>query len=101
MVCLCLLDIQVHATHSVYTPVGTMRLGGHFLTYDTLHLMHNAHMYNDSELPEHLQSVGAKMHCDLSTNESQLIDKSCEWHWYFLLLSMQKVGVSHVSAPRY
>ena len=61
--------------HSVYTPVGTMTLGGHFLTYNTLHLMHNAHVYNDSELPKHLQSVSAKMHRDLLTNESQSVDR--------------------------
>ena len=61
--------------HSVYTPVGTMTLGGHFLTYDTLHLMHNARMYDDSELPKHLQSVSAKMRRDLSTNESQSVDR--------------------------
>ena len=61
--------------HSVYTPVGTMTSGGHFLTYDTLHLTHNARVYDDSELPKHLQSVGAKMRRDLSTNESQSVDR--------------------------
>ena len=61
--------------HSVYTPIGTMTSGGHFLTYDTLHLMHNAHMYDDSELPKHLQSASPKMCHDLSTNESQSVDR--------------------------
>ena len=61
--------------HSVYMPIGTMTSGGHFLTYDTLHLMHNTHSYDDSELPKHLQSVSAKMRCDLSTEESQSVDR--------------------------
>ena len=61
--------------HSVYMPVGTMTSGGHFLTYHTFHLMHNACVYDDSELPKHLQSVSAKMCHDLSTNESQFVDR--------------------------
>ena len=61
--------------HSVYMPIGTMTLGGHFLTYNTLHLMHNAYVYDDSELPKCLQSVSTKMCCDLSTNESQSVDR--------------------------
>ena len=35
------------------------------------------------------------------TRVNLLIDKSCKWYWHFLLLSMQKVGVGHVSALRY
>ena len=61
--------------HSVYMPVGAMTLEGHFLTYDTLHLMYNAYVYDNSELPKHLQSVSAKMCCNLSTNKSQSVDR--------------------------
>lgn len=31
-----------HVAHAVYTPVHTFATGGHFLTYDTLHLTEQA-----------------------------------------------------------
>ena len=34
------------------------------------------------------------------TRVNLLIGKLCKWYWHFLLLSTQKVGVGHISAPR-
>jgi hypothetical protein len=41
--------------HAVYTPVKTIATGGHFFTYDTLHLTEIARAYDNSFLNQQLR----------------------------------------------
>jgi hypothetical protein len=60
--------------HTVYTPVGCMTSGGHFLTYDTMHLTYIARAYDMSNYPG--ASVNdPKKRSEYATNESQSVDR--------------------------
>lgn len=52
--------------HMVYTPVGGMTSGGHFMLYDTMHLTYLSQRYNTLHLPGPSTFRG-----ELATNEAQ------------------------------
>jgi len=58
--------------HMVYTPVGGMTSGGHFLMYDTMHLTYLSRMYDASPLPGQ-NGQKPTMQYDYATNEAQSI----------------------------
>ena len=60
--------------HSVYTPVRTQMLGGHFLMYDTMHQTYAARGYDTSKYPN-ADTDGIRLRGDYSTNESQSVDR--------------------------
>jgi hypothetical protein len=58
------------AWHTVYTPVGGMTSGGHFLAYDTMHLTYLSRSYDMSKYPG-----TDERRSEHATNESQSIDR--------------------------
>ena len=64
--------------HMVYTPVGEMSSGGHFLSYDTMHLTYLAHTFDDLPMP-HIQKGFTKLRRSYVTNECQSVDRQILW----------------------
>ena len=60
--------------HMVYTPVGGATLGGHFLTYDTMHLTYLARAFDNSPKP-HVSKGYPKLRRSYATNECQSVDR--------------------------
>jgi hypothetical protein len=60
--------------HMVYTPVGGMTSGGHFLSYDTMHLTYLARAFDDSP-KSGVQKGSSMLRRDYSTNECQSVDR--------------------------